>query len=69
MDTHLIIDPDTCVGYGECVAEDAAAVELDEHGCARALLPRLPQDRADQLLANALAEAASRTRPSAPRVP
>ena len=42
MDTQIVIDPDACVGYGECVAEDAAAVELDEHGCARALVPLLP---------------------------
>ena len=38
MEIQLIIDPDACVGYGECVAEDAAAVELDENGCARALV-------------------------------
>ena len=48
MDTQIIIDPDACVGYGECVAEDAAAVELDEHGCARTLRPR---DRAERLCA------------------
>ena len=51
MDTQLIIDPDTCVGYGECVAEDSAAVEIDENGCARALVPLLPRDRAERLCA------------------
>jgi ferredoxin len=51
MDIQLIIDPDTCVGYGECVAEDASAVELDESGCARALVPLLPRDRAERLCA------------------
>jgi ferredoxin len=51
MDTQLIIDPDACVGYGECVAEDAAAVELDESGCARALVQLLPRDRAERLCA------------------
>ena len=38
MDMQLIIDPDTCVGYGECVAQDAEAVELDDQGCAHALV-------------------------------
>ena len=43
MEMRLIIDPDTCVGYGECVAQDAEAVELDETGCARARTsPRSP---------------------------
>jgi ferredoxin len=51
MDVELIIDPDTCVGYGECVAEDPAAVELDETGCARALVQLLPRDRAERLCA------------------
>lgn len=51
MDTQIVIDPDACVGYGECVAEDAAAVELDEHGCARTLVPLLPRDRAERLCA------------------
>ena len=42
MDDVLIeIDPDACVGYGECVAEDGAAVRLDEHGCARVVVARL----------------------------
>jgi ferredoxin len=49
MDTQLIIDPDTCVGYGECVAEDASAVELDESGCARTLVPLLARDPAERL--------------------
>jgi ferredoxin len=50
MDDCLIeIDPDACVGYGECVAEDSAAVELDEHGCARMLVARLTLDRARRL--------------------
>ena len=44
MNVQLIIDLDTCVGYGECVAEDAEAVELGGDGCARA--HRIPLDRA-----------------------
>jgi ferredoxin len=51
MDTQIIIDLDSCVGYGECVAEDAEAVELDDHGCARALVPLMSRDRAERLCA------------------
>jgi ferredoxin len=51
MEMRIIIDPDTCVGYGECVAEDADAVELDDHGCARAVTPGVPADRAERICA------------------
>jgi ferredoxin len=51
MDIQIVIDPDACVGYGECVAEDAQAVELDDHGCARALVPLMSRERADRLCA------------------
>jgi ferredoxin len=51
MDVELIIDPDTCVGYGECVAEDADAVELDGDGCARARLVSLDLARAERICA------------------
>jgi ferredoxin len=51
MDTQIVIDPDACVGYGECVAEDAQAVELDDHGCARALAALMSRERADRLCA------------------
>jgi ferredoxin len=51
MDVELIIDPDTCVGYGECVAEDAHAVELDGDGCARARLVSLDRARAERICA------------------
>ena len=51
MDTQIVIDPDLCVGYGECIAEDEEAVELDENGCARALLPLVARDRAERLCA------------------
>lgn len=51
MDMRLIIDPDTCVGYGECVAEDAGAVELDEQGCARARTAHIAADRAQRICA------------------
>jgi ferredoxin len=47
----LIIDPDTCVGYGECVAVDPDAVELTADGCARSLVAELDAARADQICA------------------
>ncbi len=47
----LIIDPDTCVGYGECVAVDPEAVELTADGCARATIANLDAARADQICA------------------
>ncbi|HEY0389453.1 MAG TPA: ferredoxin [Gaiellales bacterium] len=43
---HLIIDRDTCIGYGECVSVDSDAVALDQGGCAYALVDRLAGDRA-----------------------
>lgn len=51
MDVQLIIDPDVCVGYGECVAEDAEAVELTDDGCARVRLAVLDRGRADRICA------------------
>ncbi len=51
MEMRLIIDPDTCVGYGECVAVDAEAIELDDHGCARARTAQLAADRAERICA------------------
>ena len=51
MNVQLIIDPDTCIGYGECVAEDAEAVELDDGGCARTRTAALDRDRADRICA------------------
>jgi ferredoxin len=51
MEMQLIIDRDTCVGYGECVAEDSDAVELDDHGCARAVTPVVSADRAERICA------------------
>ena len=51
MDVQLIIDPDVCVGYGECVAEDSEAVELMDDGCARFRLASLDRARADRICA------------------
>ncbi|HEY2789405.1 MAG TPA: ferredoxin [Gaiellales bacterium] len=51
MEMRLIIDADTCVGYGECVAQDAEAVELDGSGCARPLTAALAAARAERICA------------------
>lgn len=51
MSVKLIIDRDTCIGYGECVAEDPEAVELGGDGCARVILAVLDPDRAARICA------------------
>jgi ferredoxin len=51
MDVRLVIDPDLCIGYGECVGEDPEAVRLDGDGCARPILASLSSDRAERLCA------------------
>ncbi len=48
---QIIIDPDACIGYGECVGEDPEAVELDANGCARVVIASLNEDRAVRLCA------------------
>lgn len=49
MTVHLIVDPDVCIGSGECVAEDPDAIELDDTGCARVLIAELDEERAGNL--------------------
>jgi ferredoxin len=49
MTVRLIVDPDVCIGSGECVAEDPEAIELDDTGCARVLINELDEDRAGTL--------------------
>ena len=49
MTVNIVIDQNACVGYGECVAEDAEAVELDASGCAHVLLGDLDEKRARKL--------------------
>ena len=39
MHVRVIVDPDVCIGSGECVATDPDAIELDATGCARVLIP------------------------------
>jgi ferredoxin len=51
MDVRLVIDPDLCIGYGECVGEDPEAVRLDDDGCARPIVASLSRDRAERLCA------------------
>jgi ferredoxin len=51
MDVRIDIDPDLCIGYGECVAEDADAVALDAHGCAHPTIEYLSVERAERLCA------------------
>ena len=49
MLVHVIVDPDNCIGSAECVALDPEAVELDEQGTARMLVPELDEERATAL--------------------
>jgi ferredoxin len=51
MDVRLVIDPDLCIGYGECVGEDPDAVRLDGDGCAQPILAVLSAERAQRLCA------------------
>ena len=46
-----MIDEPACVGYGECVAAEPDAVELDPHGVARPVVATLPRERAERLCA------------------
>ena len=52
MLVRLIIDPDVCIGSGECVAEEPDAVELDRHGIAVVTAPELEEERARTLCDN-----------------
>jgi ferredoxin len=49
MTVQLIVDPDVCIGSGECVATDPEAIELDETGCARVLIAELDEARATDI--------------------
>ncbi len=49
MTVRLIVDEDVCIGSGECVAEDPAAITLDDSGLARVLIPDLDEDRAGRI--------------------
>ena len=49
MLVRLIVDADNCIGSAECVALDPEAIDLDEQGIARVLIPELEEDRATAL--------------------
>ena len=51
MDVRLVINPELCIGYGECVAEEPAAVELGADGCAHPLVPLISAERAQRICA------------------
>ena len=68
MSVRLIVDPDACIGSAECVALDPEAVELDEHGTARVLVPELDEERADEHLRRLPGRGAHDRRAGAERV-
>ena len=49
MFVQLIVDPDTCIGSGECVALEPEVVELDAQGTASVMVPELEEERAKVL--------------------
>ena len=49
MLVKLIVDPDACIGSGECVALEPEAVELDEQGIAEVITPEIEEERAKLL--------------------
>jgi ferredoxin len=51
MNVQVVVDEDTCIGSGECIALDPDAVEMDSHGTAHILLPELDEERAKRLCA------------------
>jgi ferredoxin len=46
MLVQLIVDPDACIGSGECVALEPDAIELDSQGIAEVTVPELEETRA-----------------------
>ncbi len=68
MGIRVIVDPDACLGFGECVALDPEAVELDGHRTARILLPVLEADRAKRLCDACSDGALSIVTPKPPRL-
>ncbi len=49
MLVRLIVDPDGCIGSGECVALEPDVMELDQQGIAEVIVPELDEERAKQL--------------------
>ena len=48
MFVHLVVDPDICIGSGECVGLDPEAVELRD-GLAHVRIDPIEDRRADQI--------------------
>lgn len=48
MSVHVIVDPDICIGSGECVALDPGAVELQD-GVAHVRIDPMDDVRAERL--------------------
>ena len=49
MLVQLIVDPDACIGSGECVALEPEVMELDSQGIADVIVPELEEERAKSL--------------------
>jgi len=49
MLVQLIVDPDACIGSGECVALEPEVIELDAQGIAQVIVAELDEDRAKSL--------------------
>jgi ferredoxin len=49
MNVQIIVDEDTCIGSGECIALDPEAIDLDERGTATMLVAELDEQRARKL--------------------
>lgn len=49
MLVQILVDPDACIGSGECVATDPDAMELDDDGVAHVLLGQLDEQRATRI--------------------
>lgn len=52
MLVRLIVDPDACIGSGECVALEPEVIELDSHGIAEVIVPEIEEERAKLLCEN-----------------
>jgi ferredoxin len=46
MLVQLVVDPNACIGSGECVALEPEAIELDSQGIAEVIVPELDEARA-----------------------
>ena len=49
MLVQMLVDPDTCIGSAECVAQDPDAIELDENGIAYMRVAELDEQRAKKI--------------------